>query len=293
MNFKKLAKLSTLVVLAFGMVAAGNSTVPVTAQAQHVKSAKVIKVKTKKITKRAVHVKKGTFYTSSKLNKVKASAKRYQHTTFYTYKQAKAKRANGKTVTAYYLKSQNKKVKGWILKTYVKNGKAVAKKVKAKKITQQQTTTTEPVTNTTESKEQTKQPETPAVTPNNPSTGGTTPVVPVEQVKISVSGPISEGNKTLASGTVAIKDGDMVSDVLQRLCEQNNLDILSSGQGGSFYVRGIGGYSEFDKGATSGWVCKVNGVFPQTSLGVVPAKNGDVIEWLYTEAWGDRGDMGF
>jgi hypothetical protein len=52
------------------------------------------------------------------------------------------------------------------------------------------------------------------------------------------------------------------------------------------YVEAIDGYGEFDGGATSGWVCKVNGSGITKSSALIPIGDGDVVEWLYTRELG-------
>ncbi|WP_407887813.1 hypothetical protein [Levilactobacillus sp. N40-8-2] len=87
----------------------------------------------KKLAKKAVHVSKGSMYSSAKLTKVTHKAKNYKHTTFYRTKQAKVVKANKKTAVYNYIKSSNGKTKGWIWHGYVKNGKAPKAKATSKK----------------------------------------------------------------------------------------------------------------------------------------------------------------
>ena len=52
------------------------------------------------------------------------------------------------------------------------------------------------------------------------------------------------------------------------------------------YVEAIAGLAEFDKGAQSGWMYRVNGRFPQYSASLYDLKAGDYVEWLYTRDLG-------
>ncbi|WP_260339778.1 CAP domain-containing protein [Levilactobacillus parabrevis] len=115
-----------LVVLGLGVGFVTNSTsspsdsLSITAQAK-----KTVKVfATKKLAKKAVHVKKGNIYASAKLTKVTHNAKNYKHTTFYRTKQVKVVKTTGKKAVYQYIQTSNGKVKGWIWHGFLKNGKA-------------------------------------------------------------------------------------------------------------------------------------------------------------------------
>ena len=67
---------------------------------------------------------------------------------------------------------------------------------------------------------------------------------------------------------------------------------------GSAYVEGIGNLYEFDGGALSGWMYRVNGTFPNKGCSAVAAAPGDRVEWVYTcdlgrdVGGGDSGQLG-
>jgi hypothetical protein len=48
------------------------------------------------------------------------------------------------------------------------------------------------------------------------------------------------------------------------------------------YVEAIQNLYEFDCGELSGWMYRVNGVFPNYGCSRYTLKAGDVVEWLYT-----------
>lgn len=50
----------------------------------------------------------------------------------------------------------------------------------------------------------------------------------------------------------------------------------------SVYVEGINHLYEFSAGELSGWMYKVNGVYPNYGCSQYVLKDGDVIEWNYT-----------
>lgn len=115
----------------------------------------------------------------------------------------------------------------------------------------------------------------------------TTPQPVTKKVTISLYGPISEGNKLLINhDSVAMNDGDKVIDVLKRDTAGHGMALSYKGAGSTVYVKGINGLFEFDKGSQSGWLYRVNGVFPSYSCGSYTVKSGDVIDWLYTEDLG-------
>ena len=55
---------------------------------------------------------------------------------------------------------------------------------------------------------------------------------------------------------------------------------------GSHYVKAIEGLGEFDGGAQSGWMYKVNGIAPNYGASSYMLKAGDYVEWLYTRNLG-------
>jgi hypothetical protein len=61
--------------------------------------------------------------------------------------------------------------------------------------------------------------------------------------------------------------------------EASGVDVGITAEG---YVYSIGGLSERDVGAKSGWVYSVNGVWPQVGCKSYKLKAGDRIAWRYT-----------
>ncbi|WP_052345731.1 DUF4430 domain-containing protein [Paucisalibacillus sp. EB02] len=79
-----------------------------------------------------------------------------------------------------------------------------------------------------------------------------------------------------------IEEGDTVLDALIKATEENHIWLSYRGQGAGAYVEGIDDVFEFDRGSGSGWMYKVNGVFPNRGAGVIKLVPGDRVEWLYT-----------
>ncbi len=88
----------------------------------------------------------------------------------------------------------------------------------------------------------------------------------------------------LAKTTVTFHDGESVFDVLQRVCRENGIHMEASWTPiyNSAYVEGIHNLYEFDCGALSGWMYKVNGWYPNYGCSRYQLKDGDVVEWRYT-----------
>jgi hypothetical protein len=109
-------------------------------------------------------------------------------------------------------------------------------------------------------------------------------------VQLSIVGDKDTGT-ILEATSVEIQDGDSAFDVLQRIAKARNIQLEYRGKGMTAYVEGIANLYEFDKGAKSGWMFRVNGAFPNKSAGSYKVKKGDRIEWVYTLDMGkDVGD---
>ena len=88
----------------------------------------------------------------------------------------------------------------------------------------------------------------------------------------------------LAPTTVTFYEGESVFDVLQRVCKDNNIHIEFSWTPiyNSAYIEGIHNLYEFDCGALSGWMYRVDGWYPNYGCSRYQLKDGDVVEWRYT-----------
>lgn len=88
----------------------------------------------------------------------------------------------------------------------------------------------------------------------------------------------------LTSREVEFFDGETVFNVLRRETKKNkiHMEFVNTPVYGTAYIEGIGNLYEFDCGELSGWMFKVNGVFPSCGSSRVTVNRGDVIEWVYT-----------
>lgn len=87
-----------------------------------------------------------------------------------------------------------------------------------------------------------------------------------------------------AKKTVSFEEGETVFDVLSREMQKNGIHMESSFNPvyNSRYIEGINNLYEFDCGEGSGWMYRVNGVFPNYGCSQYQVEDGDTIEWLYT-----------
>jgi len=88
----------------------------------------------------------------------------------------------------------------------------------------------------------------------------------------------------LQSKSVSFTEGESVFDVLKRAAqsERIHLDFENNPMYSSAYIAAIGNLYEKDGGDLSGWMYRVNGVYPNYGCGRYTLKAGDVVEWLYT-----------
>ena len=66
------------------------------------------------------------------------------------------------------------------------------------------------------------------------------------------------------------------------LAEYGLDNMLFDADGDGAYVEGIHNLYEFDCGALSGWMYKVNGWYPNYGSSRYQLKDGDVVEWRFT-----------
>lgn len=88
----------------------------------------------------------------------------------------------------------------------------------------------------------------------------------------------------LDTSTVEFTEGETVFDVLQRVCDYAGIQLEYSWTPmyDSYYIQGINNLYEFDCGAQSGWMFKVNGWFPNYGCSKYTLEDGDDIVWCFT-----------
>lgn len=83
---------------------------------------------------------------------------------------------------------------------------------------------------------------------------------------------------------VVFNKGESVFNVLTREMKKNkiHLEYVNTPMYNSAYIEGIANLYEHDCGELSGWMYRVNGIFPNYGASQYKLKNGDVIEWVFT-----------
>ena len=95
---------------------------------------------------------------------------------------------------------------------------------------------------------------------------------------------VPSGGVILSKTTVTFYEGESVFDVLQRVCKEKGIHMEAAWTPiyNSAYVEGIHNLYEFDCGALSGWMYKVNGWYPNYGSSRYQLKDGDTVEWRFT-----------
>lgn len=123
----------------------------------------------------------------------------------------------------------------------------------------------------------------PAATPQTvaQATAAAQPAAEAATAVISITGDEEHG-VILAASAYEIKEGESALELLKRITRKAKIQMEYQGAKGFAYVEGIDNLYEFDHGAESGWMFKVNGAFPGKGAGSYTVHPGDTIEWLYT-----------
>lgn len=95
---------------------------------------------------------------------------------------------------------------------------------------------------------------------------------------------VPENGIIYSNQAVTFYEGESVFNVLLREMKRSKIHIEFANTPiyNSAYIEGIGNLYEFDCGELSGWMYKVNGIFPNYGCSRYQLKNGDSIEWVYT-----------
>lgn len=105
-----------------------------------------------------------------------------------------------------------------------------------------------------------------------------------DTLSASVKEVVPDDGVILPPLSLSFNEGESVFDVLARVCREQHIhmEYTNTPIYNSAYIEGIGNLYEFDCGAGSGWMYRVNGWFPNYGSSRYAVKDGDVIEWLYT-----------
>lgn len=106
----------------------------------------------------------------------------------------------------------------------------------------------------------------------------------MDKLKADKKDMVPEDGVILKPQKVNFSEGENAFDVLQRVCKKNKIHMESSWTPmyNSAYIEGINNLYEFDCGKLSGWMYRVNGVYPNYGCSRYELKGGEKIEWRYT-----------
>ena len=106
----------------------------------------------------------------------------------------------------------------------------------------------------------------------------------IERLSKEKSELVPEDGVIYAEQTVTFYEGESVFNLLVREMKRNkiHLEFENTPVYNSAYIEGIGNLYEFDCGELSGWMYKVNGLFPNYGCSRYVLKEGDIVEWVYT-----------
>lgn len=106
----------------------------------------------------------------------------------------------------------------------------------------------------------------------------------IDELDDDVAEVIPSDGVILSVTTEKFTEGENVFDILSRVCIRNNIhmEYTTTPLYNTAYIEGIGNLYEFDCGSGSGWMYRVNGVFPNYGCSRYTVHDGDKIEWLYT-----------
>lgn len=95
---------------------------------------------------------------------------------------------------------------------------------------------------------------------------------------------VPEDGVILAAVRVPFSEGESAFDATKRACDAYGIQMEYSWTPlyDAFYVEGINHIYEFDCGAESGWMFKVNGWFPNYGASAYILSDGDAVMWEYT-----------
>lgn len=95
---------------------------------------------------------------------------------------------------------------------------------------------------------------------------------------------LPEDGVIFAEKTVEFYEGESVFNLLLREMKNNkiHLEFTDTPVYKSVYIEGISNLYELDCGELSGWMYKVNGIFPNYGCSRCELSDGDKVEWVYT-----------
>lgn len=107
-----------------------------------------------------------------------------------------------------------------------------------------------------------------------------------EKPKFIVNINVKMVDDTIFSSQIVLDNEVNAFEALKYYCESNSIQLGYTGSGKLAYVNSINGIKEKSEGPSSGWMYKVNGVFPNISAGRYDLSSNDTLEWVFTKDGG-------
>lgn len=106
----------------------------------------------------------------------------------------------------------------------------------------------------------------------------------LDSLEAEKEGYIPADGIILETTTLKFEEGTTAFDALQKVCNDAEIQLEYSYTPlyNSYYIEGIHHLYEFDCGNESGWMYKVNGIFPNYGCSNYQLSDGDEIVWCYT-----------
>lgn len=107
-----------------------------------------------------------------------------------------------------------------------------------------------------------------------------------EQEELITFSIIGKDSEEILAVFAEYQDNLNAADLSEKICRIKEIPIVFSGIGSMRYVQGINDLFEFDEGAESGWIYKVNGEIMGIGCANYTVQRGDHISWHYTLDFG-------
>lgn len=106
----------------------------------------------------------------------------------------------------------------------------------------------------------------------------------LDKMKSEKAALVPENGVILPATEVTFTAGDSVFSVFRKVLREEKIhfEYVDASAYDSVYIEGIGNLYEFDCGPQSGWMFRVNGIYPGLGCSAYTLADGDVIEFHYT-----------
>ena len=92
---------------------------------------------------------------------------------------------------------------------------------------------------------------------------------------------VPQDGMILAETEVTVEQGDTAFDLLEEICDEQDIHLDAEDGSWGKYVKGIGQIYGGDCGEMSGWMFKINGEYADVGSEVYELAEGDLISWVF------------